>query len=185
VRDTLTPIYTNKQQKEQRAKIDKTLDEGLAFVKHIRGRIEHYVEFGHKMRAYLAEQKKAHPELAKFIDEMDGICREIDARVAAKREEIKTPEYVAQMNADFRKNVLDYDGADALDRCKKYTKALVEIGGNQDELAGEGRWVVKSLRQVAGIRMALDPRVAPIATEIRAKTQEALRNPANHESARH
>jgi hypothetical protein len=185
VRDTLTPIYTNKQQKEQRAKVDKTLDEGLAFVKHIRGRIEHYVEFGHKMRAYLAEQKKAHPELAKFIDEMDGICREIDARVAAKREEIKTPEYVAQMNADFRKNVLDYEGADALDRCKKYTKALVEIGGNQDELAGEGRWVVKSLRQVAGIRMALDPRVAPIAAEIRAKTQEALRNPANHESARH
>jgi hypothetical protein len=32
--------------------------------------------------------------------------------------------------------------------------------------------------------MALDPKVAPVATEIRARTQEALRNPANHESAR-
>jgi hypothetical protein len=44
---------------------------------------------------------------------------------------------------------------------------------------------VKSLRQRAGILMALDPRVAAVATVIRARTQEALRNPANHEGARH
>ena len=89
------------------------------------------------------------------------------------------------MNEEFRKNVLDYDGPDALKRCKDYTQALVMIGDNQDELAGECRWVVKTLRQRAGILMALDPRVAPIASEIRARTQEALRNPANHEGARH
>src|SRR5205807_2173314 len=38
VRDKLTPIYEKNQQKENRAEVDKTLDEGLAFVKHIRGR---------------------------------------------------------------------------------------------------------------------------------------------------
>ncbi|HEV3445584.1 MAG TPA: hypothetical protein VG099_13130, partial [Gemmataceae bacterium] len=74
---------------------------------------------------------------------------------------------------------------EALAKCRKYTEALVVIGDNQDELSGECRWVVKSLRQRAGIRMALDPRIASIATDIRARTQEALRNPANHESARH
>ena len=52
-------------------------------------------------------------------------------------------------------------------------------------LAGECRWVVKALRQRAGILMALDPRAAPIAAEIRARTQEVLRNPAGHEGARH
>ena len=45
--------------------------------------------------------------------------------------------------------------------------------------------MVKTLRQRAGILMALDPRVAPIAAEIRVRTQEALRSPANHEGARH
>ena len=40
-------------------------------------------------------------------------------------------------------------------------------------------------RKRAGIRMALEPKVAPIAAGIRAKTQEALRNPAGHEGARH
>jgi hypothetical protein len=185
VRDKLTPIYARGQQKQQRAEVDRTLDEGLTFVKHIRGRITRYVEFGHKMREYLAGQKKEHPELAEFIADMDGLAAEIDSRVAARAAKIKTPEHVARMNEDFRKNVLDDDGPEALAHCHAYTKALVEVGDNQDELSGECRWVVKSLRQRAGIRLALDPRVAPIAAEIRARTQEALRNPANHEGARH
>ncbi len=185
VRDTLTPIYAANQQKEQRAKVDKTLDEGLNFVKHIRSRITRYIEFGHKMREYLSEQKKLHPELADFIAEMDRLTQEIDKKVALRQAKIQTPEHVAQMNEEFRKNVLDYDGADAPQRCRAYTEALVVIGDNQDELSGECRWVVKTLRQRAGILLALDPRVAPLVTEIRARTQEALRNPANHEGARH
>ncbi len=185
VRDTLTPIYEKNEQKEKRAVVDKTLDEGLTFVKHIRGRITRYVEFGHKMRDYLAEQKKAHPELSDFITEMDQFNDEIDKRVARRADKIKTPEHVAKMNEDFRKNVLNDDSPEALKGCKAYAKALVEIGDNQDELSAECRWAVKTLRQRAGILMALDPRVAPIASEIRARTQEALRNPANHEGARH
>jgi hypothetical protein len=70
----------------------------------------------------------------------------------------------------------------ALEKCTKYTKALVEIGSNQDELVMECRLVVKSLRQRAALLMALDPKVSKIAKEIRAKTQEVLRNPAHHES---
>jgi hypothetical protein len=185
VRDTLTPIYENGEQKKQRARVDRTLDEGLTFVKHIRGRITRYVAFGKEMRRYLAEQKRAHPEWSDFIDEMDRLTREIDRRYAARAAKMKTPDHVARMNAEFRKNVLGYDGPDALERCKAYAEALVEIGDNQDELSGECRWVVKALRQRAGILMARDPRVAPVALEIRRRTQEALRNPANHEGARH
>ncbi len=185
VRDTLTPIYEKQEQKEKRAEVEGALDGGLTFVKHIRGRITRYVEFGKKMREYLAEQKQSHPELAAFIAEMDTLTREIDERVAARADEIKTPEHVARMNEDFRKQVRDDDGPDALKKCTAYAQALVKIGGSQDELVGECRWVVKALRQRAGSLVALDARVAPIATEIRARTQEALRNPADHEGARH
>jgi hypothetical protein len=185
VRDTLTPIYQKKEQKQKRAEIEKILDNGLTFVKHIRGRITRYVEFGKTMREYLASQKAAHLELAEFIAEMERLTGEIDDRVAARAAKIKTPEHVAKMNQDFREQVLDNDGPDALKLCRAYARALVEIGDNQDELSGECRWVVKALRQRAGILVARDPRVAPIASEIRARTQEALRNPANHEGARH
>jgi hypothetical protein len=185
VRDTLMPIYQNHEQKQKRVKIEKTLDNGLTFVRHIRGRITRYLEFGKAMQQYLATQEKAHPELADFIGEMERLTREIDARVAARAGEIKTPEHVARMNEDFRKQVLDDYSADALKRCQAYTEALVEIGGSQDELSGECRWAVKAIRQRAGILVARDPRVAPIASEIRTRTQEALRNPAAHEGARH
>ncbi|MSQ97042.1 MAG: hypothetical protein EXR98_21150 [Gemmataceae bacterium] len=185
VRDKLTPIYAAGEQKIQRAEVDKTLDDGLIFVKHIRGRINDYIAFGQKMRKHLAEQKKALPELAEFINEMDLLTQVIDEKVAARADKIKTPEHVVKMNADFRKNVLGYDGPDAIARCKAYTQALVVIGDNQDELSGECRWAVRTLRQRAGILMALDPRVALIATEIRNRTQEMLRNPAWHEGARH
>lgn len=184
VRDILTPIYAAKKQKQRRDEIDKTLDDGLVFVKHIRGRINDYVAFGQKTRKYLAEQRKAHPELADFIDEMDRLTQEIDVKFTARKDKIQTPEHVAKMNADFRKNVLDYDGPDAAERCKAYTHALWIIGDNQDELSGELRWVVRTLRQRAGIRLAMDARAAPIATEIRNRTQEVLRNPAWHEGAR-
>jgi hypothetical protein len=185
VRDTLTPIYQNKEQRARRAEVERTLDDGLAFVKHIRGRISHYVDFENQLRRYLADQKQAHAELSAFIAEMDRLASEIDDRVAARVGAIKTPADVARMNDDFRRDVLDDEGPDALKHCQAYARALVEIGGNQDELVGECRYVVKALRQRAGLLMALDPRVAPIASEIRARTQEALRNPANHEGARH
>jgi hypothetical protein len=184
-RDELGAIYAKGQQKAKRAEVEKILDDGLIFVKHIRGRITRYVEFGHRMREYLAEQKKLHPELGDFLNEMDKITLEIDARVAARADKIQTPSHVALMNAQFRKDVLEDYGRDALAKCQAYTAALVVIGDNQDELSGECRWVVKSLRQRAGIRMALDPRVATVAGEIRARTQQALRNPASHEGAGH
>jgi hypothetical protein len=185
VRDTLTPIYQKREQKGKRAEIERTLDAGLTFVKHIRGRIMHYVEFGKKMQQYLGGQKQAHPELSQFVAEMDRLTRQIDEKLAAYADKIETPAHVAAMNQRFRAEVLDNDGPDALKQCQAYARALTEIGGNQDELVGECRWVVKALRQRAGIALALDPRVAPIASEIRARTQEALRNPAVHEGARH
>jgi hypothetical protein len=185
VRDELGKIYSRHQQKEQRAEVERILDQGLTFVTHIRSRITRYVEFEHKMHDYLAAQKKAHPELAEVLNELDALVGQIDARLAARADKIQTPAYVAAMNEEFRKNVLDDTGPDALAKCRKYTAALVTIGDNQDELSGECRWVVKALRQKAGLLLAQDPRLASVATEIRARTQEALRSPANHEGAHH
>jgi hypothetical protein len=185
VRDTLTPIYEKKEQLAKRDEIEQAIDEGLTFIKHIRARISHYVDFGKTIRQYLAEQKKTHGELSEVIGELDRLAGEIDERVAERAAKIKTPDDVARMNDYFRREVLDEDDPDALKRCQEYTRALVEIGGNQDQLVGECRWAVKVLRQRAGILLVLDPRVPPIALEIRIRTREALRNPARHEYAQH
>jgi hypothetical protein len=185
VRDTLNPIYASKQQIQRKAEIEKVLQDLMIFIRHIRGRIEGYVAFGHETLAYLKQQKNDHPELAPELAEMENVVQVIDAKFAARRKEIKTPEEAEVMVEEFRQTVLNYAGDDALARCKRFTEAWVGIGGNQDELAGECRWAVKMVRQRAGLLMARDPRLSEIAKEVRRRSQVVLRNPANHEGARH
>ncbi len=185
VRRLLNEIYTSQQQKSKRKEIEIYLNDGLDFVKHIRGRIEHYIEFGHEMREYLAAQKQAHPELTAPLTKMEEIVDGLDERLAERREGIKSPEYVVALNDDFRKNLLNYDGPDSLARLKQYTDALTGVGGSQDGLVGECRWIVRTLRQRAALTMAVDPRFDEIAKEIRARTQKVLLKPSAYEGARH
>jgi hypothetical protein len=184
-RDTLNPIYARREQKQRRAEIEMVLTEVAAFLQHIRGRIEAYVAFGHDLAAYLDRQKQAHPEIGRPIDELIRLTRAIDAKAAARQAHIKTPADHAALIADFRANILDDDGPDAEKKCQAFTRALVDIGGNQDELVGEGRWAVKVIRQRAALLAALDPRLAPIAREVRRRAQDVLRHPAGHEAPRH
>ena len=183
VRHILNEIYSKNQQKQRRDDVEKCLRDGLTFVTHIRSRVALYLEFGRQLREYLAGQRKAHPELQAPLSELGKILDQMDRHQAERGSKIKSPDEVAAMNEEFRKTVLDREGPEALDACKKYTAALVEIGGNQDELVAECRGVVKALRQRAGLLMAMNPEMAGVATEVRTRTQEVLRNPAWHEGA--
>lgn len=184
-RDALAAIYGAGRQKAKRAEIEKVLTDAAAFLKHIRGRIDGYVQFGHQTREYLAAQLQARPGQEALLKELDGIAAQLDARVAGRRDKIRTPEYAAELLAGFRKELLDYEGADAAERVKKFSQALVEVGSNQDHLVAECRWVIKALRQRAALAAAQDPKAAELAREIRARTRKILRSPAVHEAAHH
>ncbi len=207
VRTLLNEVYGSGQQKAKRKEIESYLGDAHDFVTHIRKRIGAYVEFGKELRQYLAAERVKHPELKKSLDELDALAREIDerveprmeailkhptlkelaAKIAERKEEATPPALAAQLNREFiAKGLLDYAGADWQARIKKeYTDPLTTIGGQQDEMVGECRWVVKALRQKAGILQATDPAFAPIAAEIRARTQKMLRGGAAYEGARH
>jgi protein-tyrosine-phosphatase len=185
VRRLLNEIYQSKQQKVRQKDIEIYLADALEFVKHIRDRIELYIDFGREMRAWLAVQEKAHPELAEPLKEMQAIVSELDTCLEARSEGIKSVDYVVALNDGFRNNLLGYEGPDSLKRLKTYTDSLTRVGGSQDGLVGECRWVVRTLRQRAALAMAVDPRFAAIAKEIRARTQKVLLKPSAYEGARH
>ncbi|MHC4180546.1 MAG: hypothetical protein ACYSWU_23850, partial [Planctomycetota bacterium] len=184
-RDKLNAIYKQKLQKQKRGEVEKALTDVLAFVQHIRGRIEDYVAFGREMRRHLAEQRKAHPELAELLTEMETLARKIDDYAARRKDGIGTPAQAIKLIEEFRTTLIDYEGDDALKRCQEFGKAITRIGGNQDELVGECRMAVKVLRQRAGLAMASYPDAARIAKEIRRRTQQILRNPTSYEAPRH
>jgi hypothetical protein len=207
VRTLLNEVYGKGGQKAKRKEIENYLGDALDFVTHIRNRILAYIAFGTELRKYLADERAAHPELKEPLDALETLAREIDARVqpriqalrhhqtlqgvaakvTARQEEPTPPALAAQLNRDFvAKGLLDYSGADWEAKLKKeYTDPLTTIGGQQDEMVGECRWVVKALRQKAAMLMATDARMAPVAAEIRARTQKMLRGGAAYEGARH
>ncbi len=185
VRDRFNEIFPAGQQKEKRKEMEKMLDDTLIFVRSIRKRIDEYLEFAKGMKGWLLEQRSKRPEAAAFLDDALALLSEVDAREAARRDKMRTPDYVATLNDDFRKDGIALEGPEGVARAKEYGKALTEIGDNQDELVGEFRWIVKTLRQKAGLAMAMDPKLGPLAEEIRARTQKMLRNPNALERARH
>ena len=185
VRRLLKEIYEGNQQKKKRSEIENYLGDGLDFVKHIRHRIALYLEFGQQMREYLAAQKNLHPEQSELLTEMETIVGQLDERLTARRDGIKSVEYVVTLNEGFRKSLLDYEGSDSMIRLKEYTDALTGVGGSQDSLVGECRWIVRTLRQRASLAIAVNPEFASIAKEIRARTQSVLLKPSAYEGARH
>jgi hypothetical protein len=207
VRTLLNEVYGSGQQQAKRKEVEGYLGDAHEFVTHIRKRIALYVAFGHEIRKYLAEQRVAHPELKEKLDDLDTLAREIDerveprmaailkhptlhdiaAKITSRKEEASPPALAAELNREFvAKGLVGYTGPDWQARIRKeYTDPLTTIGGQQDEMVGECRWVVKALRQKAGILMATDPRMAPIAAEIRSRTQKMLRGGAAYEGGRH
>jgi hypothetical protein len=185
VRVELNDMYEAKQGKARKADAEQFLKQGETFVAHIRGRINGYADYGHKMLQFLATKKKEQPALAATFAPLEKLLGEIDASIASKMDRIKTPDDHAKLFAQFRKDLLGSDAPDATEKCKQWCEALVDVGGTQDELVAHCRWVVKNVRQKAGLIMVQDPKAAPIALEVRAKAQEVLRNPSAHESARH
>jgi hypothetical protein len=206
VRSCINETWTAGLQKAKRKEVEAWLGDARDFVVHIRNRILAYVAFGKELRAWLAEQRKAKPELASEIDALDALVRELDERMEARLQAMRThkmlvetvaklesrkeepisPALVDELNRHFKAALLDYEGADWKERIKKeYTDPLTAIGGTQDDMVGECRWAAKSLRQKAGLAAAVDPRLGPLAAELRARTQKVLRGGAAYEGARH
>lgn len=185
VREELNQMYQAREQKARKVEAEQFLKQGEVFVAHIRSRINAYAAYGRSMLELIATRKREQPELAPALAPLEKLLGEIDASISAKMTLIKLPEDHAKLFAEFRMTILGSDGPEALEKCKAWTEALVSIGGTQDELVAHCRWVVKNVRQKAGLIMLQEPKAAPTALEIRAKAQEVLRSPSAHESARH
>jgi hypothetical protein len=184
-RDIINAIYKEGTQLQHRPQIEENLDAAVAFIRNVRERIDQYVAFGQELKVYLAEQKRTSPRHAEFLDELLLITERLDQLFEQNRERIHTPEY-AQQNADsFRAELLRYTESDAYKQCAAKMAGFTSIGGAQDGLVASCRMIVKTLRQRAGIAMAVDPELKPIATQVRDRSQAILRNPTPYEAPRH
>jgi len=184
-RDVINAIYKERTQLQKRAEIETQLDAAVAFIGNVRERIDRYVQFGHELNAYLEQQKRRDPRSAAFCDELLTITTRIDQMFEQKKKAIRTPALARDRAEDFRRELLTATGDDAYPRCQAQMEGFTSIGGAQDGLVASCRMIVKTLRQRAGIALAVNPELKDVAMEIRARTQAMLRNPTPYEAPRH
>ncbi len=184
-RDVINAIYQEGTQLQKRAEIEAQLDAAVAFISNVRQRIDLYVQFGHTMCDYLQQQKRHDPRCGAFCDELLEITKRLDQVFEEKRANIRTPAFARQCAEDFRQKLLTSTGKDAYQRCAAQMAMFTSTGGAQDGLVASCRMIVKTLRQRAGIALAVNPELKDVATEIRARTQAMLRNPTPYEAPRH
>lgn len=184
-RDVINAIYKEGSQLRQGPVIREQLDLCVAFIGNVRERIDQYVQFGHEMTGYLEEQKRLRPGHAAFFDEMLAVTRKLDLMFEQNREKFRSPAFAQQTADSFRANVLTYAEKDAYEKCAAQMSIFTSIGGAQDDSVASCRMIVKTLRQRAGIAMAVDPELKAIATEIRQRTQVILRKATAYEAPRH
>jgi hypothetical protein len=184
-RDVINAIYKEGSQRKKRAEIEEQLEAAVAFISNVRERIDLYVQFGHATSAYLEQQKARDPRTAAFCDELLAITKHLDEVFQQRREEIRTPAFARQCAEDFRRTLLTATGKDASGQCEAEMAKFTSIGGAQDGLVASCRMIVKTLRQRAGIALAVNPALKDVAAEIRARTQTMLRNPTPYEAPRH
>lgn len=184
-RDLLNDIYERGDHLNRSREIYQALDDVLAFIRLIRGRIEHYADFGREMEIYLAQEHEKSGAPKAFIEEMQAMNGKLADAIEERSLGIKTPEYAERLVNQFREDVATYTGADAEMKCKNLTENFVHIGENQDELVAECRLAVRLLRQNAALGLTQHPEAADIVNEIRKRTQAILRAPVNYEAARH
>lgn len=91
--------------------MNQALDDVLAFIRLIRGRIEQYRAFGVDMQDYLNDQRIKNPHLAVFLDEMLTLIREIDASVERHKDGMNTPEHATALVDEFRTTLVGYKEA--------------------------------------------------------------------------
>jgi hypothetical protein len=184
-RDVINAIYKEGRQLQNGPVIEEHLDLCVAFISNVRERIDLYVQWGRDMRAYLEEHKRLHPGQAPFLDESLSVVQRLDQLFEERREKVRTPAFAEQQAKNFRVELLKLTGPDAYDKCAAQMSVFTSIGGTQDDLVAACRTVVKTLRQRAGIALAVNPDVKDVATEIRNRTQAILRNPTAYEAPQH
>jgi hypothetical protein len=184
-RDVINAIYKEGTQLNNRAVIEEHLAATVAFITNVRERIDLYVKFGREMTAYLQRQKQLRPQHAEFLDELLLVTERLERSFEESREKIRTPAFAEATAEGFRKNLMGYVERDAYRKCETQMAVFTSIGGAQDALVASCRMSVKTLRQRAGIAMAVNPELKEIANEIRSRTQAILRNPTPYEAPRH
>jgi hypothetical protein len=148
------------------------------FIREIRRRVDQYGSFFGQLQDYLASEKTAHPELKDYIEEMETMVADAQAR---SRTIYATTLPSVQTKADAIKKLLLEGTGDGFEfgslDCRN-------TAGSQDDMCRHCNRLVIRLVQTAALKCGDSPQKAVIAKHIWDESRALLRQPTRWESRR-
>ena len=148
------------------------------FIREIRLRLDQYRAFFPQLKDYLANEKQAHPELKAYLEEMETMVADAEAR---SRGIYETTLPSVQAKTDAMRKLLQEGAGDGFD-CGKMD--LRNTAGAQDDLCRHYNRFVMRLVQTAALKCGDSPQKAVIAKHLWDQSRVILRQPTRWESRR-
>ncbi len=177
-------IFDSGEEKAKRAFIVERLDAMNNFVVGIRSRMNEYLDWGRRARAFCAKTKAEQPRLAGVVDELDGYLARFDQVYQERKLDERNPAAVQALSARVVA-LIDSPDDKTTEQAKEIGRDTRTIGGNQDHSIGDFRRLTQELRQRAGYCMveAKDDAAFEFARAMRERTMEVLQSGFVHEFA--
>ncbi|MDB6036404.1 MAG: hypothetical protein JWM99_245 [Verrucomicrobiales bacterium] len=148
------------------------------FIRGIRERVDQYGASFTQIKTYLADQKVNSPELRPYLNELEAIVNEAQAKAAKV---YATPLVTVQAKTDSMKKLLEQGKGDGFD-CGSLD--VRSPAGAQDDLCRRYNRAVLRLAQTAALNCDASPEKAIVAKFIWDQSHAVLRQPTRWEPRR-
>ncbi|MCF6174145.1 MAG: hypothetical protein L3J71_00100 [Victivallaceae bacterium] len=136
-----------------------------SFVRYNRERILEYDKWSNKINKQLKAYGKKNPTAAKLTKSLNKDLYQIKLYYAAVRDKIKTPQYCKMLTDKVEKLIGSSKDAETQEEaCKDIGRQIRVIGGKQDHLVADLRYITKAFRMRVTLALLENP--PPVQREI-------------------
>jgi hypothetical protein len=143
-------------------------------------RIDEYRRFAGDMLKFLQAKGTASPELKPFLENLEQTVRQIPEAYDVQKENMQSLGYAA----DLTRQTMALTASSSPNNRTTYAqllKAWRNMGGAQDSVVAQCHVITRNLFQEAGYGCVNDAKALALASEVRARCKQVLRNPDGYE----
>jgi len=178
--EVIQAVFEAGEEVNRRVDIEAALEDMVFFVHQHVERIDEYQRFAAAMSRFLADQAAKAPEHKPFLDGLEDTVSRIPQEYTTAKENMKSFAYADELT---RKTLALTNRKDP-NNLKAYLellKAWRDMGGTQDYVLAQCHTITRRLLQQAGYDAVNRPQAAALATEIRTRCRQCLRNADGYE----
>ncbi len=178
--EAIQAVFESGQEVRKKEYIAGALDDMIYFVERHVARINEYRSFADATLRLLRASVQSSPDLKSYAETLTPIVQQIPEEYSIQQENMKSLDFAA----DLERRTMALTNKRDPNNLKAYMDLLAawrSMGGAQDYVVARCHMIARQLAQEAGYASATHPKAVELASEIRARCRQVLRNPDGYE----